>query len=292
MVKTLKGLKREKRRGSAALQNLAAVGLCLFVLGCTVAPRVVTNSRASFDGNEQTSGLLWIDAEGNRIVTAHLVERYNALMAQYGKRFVPPVAPGEGVSKCQEVMLGDKVVRSATAVGTNVFKIDAQHWFYFLTANRWRHAEGHDATLSGLKVSTDGEPRVAPASARKLRRGERASQPWAGMTEPLRGSEQGGMRYETGMPALPWDRVSAAERVPGVGEFPPARQGRITLAWENAASPLAAVWETGLEGSTDLASWTEVACLPYATRCQVTLTNRPGAEFYRAFNREVKSLNR
>jgi hypothetical protein len=113
--------------GIKASQGLSCLVLgILLVAGCTVRPVAVRSSQASFDGNQQNSGLIGYDAAGNRIVTPHLRERFNGLVATYGNRFSPPVTADAGV----------------TATATNTFLIDQQHWSYFLTMNRWRKEAG------------------------------------------------------------------------------------------------------------------------------------------------------
>lgn len=57
----------------------------------------------------------------------------------------------------------------------------------------------------------------------------------------------------------------------------------ITLAWTNVGA--CSGWATGLRGSTNLTDWYLVAKMPYREgQVVVTLSNRPPAEFYRAFN--------
>lgn len=89
------------------------------------------------------------------------------------------------------------------------------------------------------------------------------------------------------VPPMPWGAVPGEGRVPGVAKFSEARQERITLAWENEdRGGENGLLETGLEATTNFVDWTEVVVLSYRTGVVVTLTNRPGAEFYRAFNRQ------
>lgn len=107
------------RRLSRILICAAAVAAAT---SCTVRPGLVSNREASFDGNDWNSGLIGYDGSGNRIITAHARDRYNALMDDYGKLFRPPVGRDEGM----------------TGTSSNAFLLDAQHEFYFLTANRWR----------------------------------------------------------------------------------------------------------------------------------------------------------
>lgn len=89
------------------------------------------------------------------------------------------------------------------------------------------------------------------------------------------------------LPPLPEPGVPAPRLVPRLAEFPAPRQAKITLAWNcetNGYDDLSC-YETGLEASTDLRNWSEVAVLPYQSTNRCTLTNRPTYEFYRAFNR-------
>lgn len=66
---------------------------------------------------------------------------------------------------------------------------------------------------------------------------------------------------------------------------PPPRRYEVTLAWNCVPRVDADSFVTGLEASTNLVTWQEVAVLPYTPQTIVTLTNRPPYEFYRAFNR-------
>lgn len=66
---------------------------------------------------------------------------------------------------------------------------------------------------------------------------------------------------------------------------PAAPQRRIIVSWNNAPIEFPEHYSTGLECSTNLLRWAELVRLPYAPEIRITLTNRPPAEFYRAFNR-------
>lgn len=119
-------MKTWTKSASNWLSSLLAVVL---LAGCvnTITPTHVQSSAYSWDGTNQNSGVL---AMSNHcaIVTSHAVDRYNALMTLYGKAWAPPVKPWDGV----------------TATPTNgVYILDAQHTFYFSTANRWKK-EGKD----------------------------------------------------------------------------------------------------------------------------------------------------
>lgn len=95
-------------------------GGCL--AGCTVAPRVVTESVASFDGNQQNSGFIGFTTNGAGIITPHARDRYNALVATYSAKFLPPLTADSGI----------------TPTATNTFLIDAEHLSDFGIMNHWR----------------------------------------------------------------------------------------------------------------------------------------------------------
>lgn len=101
---------------------LVMVGMAACIAACTVTPKVVTNGQASFDGNEQNSGIIGLDATDCAIVTQHYRDRYNGLVQQFGLKFSPVLIPDEGF----------------VPTGTNTFLVDRQHRFYFNTMNRWR----------------------------------------------------------------------------------------------------------------------------------------------------------
>lgn len=103
-----------------------ALSLAAISGGCTVAPRPVRNAQASFDGDQQNSGLIGYDAQGRRIISRHALERYNALIARYGAKFTPPLQPNA------ELLF---------LTSTNTAILNAQGAFYFETMNRWAHQE-------------------------------------------------------------------------------------------------------------------------------------------------------
>jgi hypothetical protein len=93
--------------------------------GCasTVTPDRVTAAAPSFDGNEQTSGVLSLNANG-AVVTDHFRYRYNALVATYGQDFTPPLKGDAGF----------------TAITSSRWLIDRQHLSQFLEMNAWHRA--------------------------------------------------------------------------------------------------------------------------------------------------------
>jgi hypothetical protein len=90
--------------------------------GClTQVPTQRSGEVASFDGNEQTSGIINSIPEGY-VVTARFRDRYNALVAKYGNQWTPELQPDAGM---RPFVPGERWV------------IDRQHMVAFLTLNTW-----------------------------------------------------------------------------------------------------------------------------------------------------------
>ncbi len=101
--------------------KLLALIFCLALSACgTVAPDRVTSAAASFDGNEQNSGIISANANGY-VVTSHFRDRYNALVAIYGRDFTVPVKPDDGLQ----------------SISGSTWLIDRQHLSQFLEMNAW-----------------------------------------------------------------------------------------------------------------------------------------------------------
>lgn len=118
---------RNKERAIIALW-VAVVFLVMLVIvsGCgTVTPKQVTSAAASFDGSERNSGFIGWTTNGFGIITPHARDRYNALIADYGVRFHPPLKPDYGI----------------TPTPTNTFTITPEALSDFATMNRWRRNE-------------------------------------------------------------------------------------------------------------------------------------------------------
>jgi len=89
------------------------------------------------------------------------------------------------------------------------------------------------------------------------------------------------------MPALPKPPMPRAQAVPGVEVLSPPRPRTAAVTWSNAPAPKG--WSvtnyySALQTTRDFRSWSEVARLPLANRCQVTVTNPPSPQFYRVCN--------
>jgi hypothetical protein len=93
----------------------------------TVAPAPIVTTQASFDGNAQNSGLIGPDGHGGFYVTAHFIERYDAMLATYGGRFSPPVKPGDR--------------HGIQALPSGEYDVTAEMIARFRTMNFWRKAE-------------------------------------------------------------------------------------------------------------------------------------------------------
>lgn len=79
---------------------LLGLALALACTGCTTVTPTPADvpAVASFDGAEQNSGIVGVQADGTFLVTAHLRARYNALVADYGHEFAPPLSSDSGLS--------------------------------------------------------------------------------------------------------------------------------------------------------------------------------------------------
>lgn len=101
---------------------LVSLTACRTISGVYI-PETVSSSTASFDQGQQTSGILEELPDGSGyVVTPHFVERYDALVALYGKRFTPELKKGEGL----RVLEGGKI------------GIDNERMVKFLVMNKWR----------------------------------------------------------------------------------------------------------------------------------------------------------
>lgn len=100
------------------------VGVAVLSAGCgTVTPPPVASESASYDGNEQTSGIISVTPAGV-LVTDRFRARYNALVATYGRDFAVPLRVDEGL----------------ISVEPNRWLIDRGHFTQFLEMNAWRRA--------------------------------------------------------------------------------------------------------------------------------------------------------
>lgn len=80
---------------------LFSVLVALGVVACTTvtpSPAPVP-AVASWDGTEQTSGIVGVQADGLFLVTSHLRDRAAALVADYGREFAPALEVDAGLER-------------------------------------------------------------------------------------------------------------------------------------------------------------------------------------------------
>lgn len=116
--------KQEDRRFKWIIAALLLVGLLVLtpiLTSCasTITPPTVTPQQASFDGNDQNSGIIRYTPAGF-LVTPHFRDRYNALVDTYGRTFKPELEHDAGMKPATD--------------GTN-WTVDAQHMADFVTMN-------------------------------------------------------------------------------------------------------------------------------------------------------------
>lgn len=113
-------------------EGLKTLALLLLVLafsvlcvGCStpVVPEKVSSTEISFDGNDQTSGIVRSTPNGF-IVTLNFRARYNALIALYGSDFIPRL----------------KIDQDLAPIADDLWLISKQGMIHFLEMNAWRKA--------------------------------------------------------------------------------------------------------------------------------------------------------
>jgi len=85
---------------SANIWATASLALALaFCTGCGTTPTTTHATTASYDGNEQTSGVVRVLPDGALEITEGARARYNALIDRYGARLLPAVQKDFGVDR-------------------------------------------------------------------------------------------------------------------------------------------------------------------------------------------------
>jgi hypothetical protein len=103
---------------------LAALVIVSLTSCTTVTPHTVNSSAYSWDGTNQNSGV--IGFVGSQVeVTPHWRDRYNGLVAIYGKKFVPPLTFDYGI----------------TPTATNTYLVTPEAFKDFVDMNRWRKVD-------------------------------------------------------------------------------------------------------------------------------------------------------
>ena len=110
---------------TATVVLFVALLIAVWTAGCTsaVTPKPVPSEAASFDGNEQNSGVLSQDANGY-LVTQHFRDRWTSLVRTYGRDFHPALDPDSGWEKA----------------GPGAWRCDKQRMVFFLEMNAWLRA--------------------------------------------------------------------------------------------------------------------------------------------------------
>jgi len=110
-----------------ALAALAvSLGIILTACGATIPPLIESNT-SSFDGKVQDSGVITL-VPGGQLVTSRWRDRYNGMIAVYGKRFTPPVQTDDGI------------LPAGPGNTTSEYFIDNEHAVKFDEMNEWRKA--------------------------------------------------------------------------------------------------------------------------------------------------------
>lgn len=87
-----------RRSETRLLVSLYALVIALFLMSCTVAPKMPVELEPSFDAGLQNSGILGrLTNHGDYIITTHARDRYIALAAQFGHLLRPPVTNDFGI---------------------------------------------------------------------------------------------------------------------------------------------------------------------------------------------------
>jgi len=120
---------------------LAVLAFSLAACGTSIPPLIESNI-PSFDGKVQDSGVISL-VPGGQLVTPHWRDRYNGMIAVYGKRFTPPLQTDDGILPAGP---GNTAAQ---------YFIDNEHAVKFDLMNEWRKAT---AGISADVVKTQPAP--------------------------------------------------------------------------------------------------------------------------------------
>lgn len=84
---------------NVTLRRFAAVCLVSLAVSCAnVTPTVRDPETVSYDGNQQTAGVIAFLPDGSLLISGSARMRYNGLVAKYGGQFTPRLRPDFGVA--------------------------------------------------------------------------------------------------------------------------------------------------------------------------------------------------
>jgi hypothetical protein len=120
------------------LSTIFAIFLLSSLCSCSSHPEVIrpqpqVDEQASFDGDAQDSGLVEM-SNGVALVSAHFVERYNAMIQVYGTEaeFMPALKEGDGVTPASAEQLARHPTRGSLSL------MSARALVNFIKMNQWR----------------------------------------------------------------------------------------------------------------------------------------------------------
>jgi hypothetical protein len=81
---------------------LVAISASIILVSCTttVTPEKVKAVSVRYDGNQRDAGFKGYLADGCGVISSNAVARYNALIAEYGSTFKPPLTTNYGLQCC------------------------------------------------------------------------------------------------------------------------------------------------------------------------------------------------
>jgi hypothetical protein len=125
----------------------------------SVRPVAVVDTKPSYDGNKQDSGIIKITEEGI-IVTQRFVDRYDALVNTYGAEpdFLPPLVCGQGVEVASKE-LQEKYPNRGT-----IYLMEKQTLVHFIKMNQWRKMAKEPKTKETPGVMSRVIEAITPSS--------------------------------------------------------------------------------------------------------------------------------
>ena len=114
-----------KTKSAKVYLNLAVVLLAAALLtsGCTktISPNKVSVHQPAFSGNSANGGLIGFSDNGEAIITARALVKYNILIDIYGDELMPPISNNFGI----------------TSFTNNTYLITSEGLSNFMLMNQW-----------------------------------------------------------------------------------------------------------------------------------------------------------